>query len=349
MHYGLLRPHEVARYSAAGRLPRSRRFLAVPFVGKDAPSHASEYAHPDIAIGLATLAYRYEGLRPADFGAAIHQLRAELDSEVGPALKRPASLQWIRWVQAVGKRVRGTATAPRRASEGGADAAASAPAGSPAKPAGAGGGGGGGGGGAAEGGGAAAIMASAAACSAAVSAAAIMTATSSADALADSDVGLYDILPLHLLDLMDVEYMTLLYKLLQRSPHVVRFYLAERVFPDTTAHQSAKLSANGQDLGGSMLFSRRIAFSGTPSSLLPLEMGECVYQQGDDATMLRTLTEPNVVSQLDLPAAWSPLLLLKTLTELSPPADALIDAGALVTGMSNRQVAVHLLPLPPEP
>ena len=162
-------------------------------------------------------------------------------------------------------------------------------------------------------------------------------------------MGLYDILPLHLLDLMDVEYMTLLYKLLQRSAHVVRFYLAERVFPDTTAHQSAKLSANGQDLGGSMLFSRRIAFSGTPSSLLPLEMGECVYQQGDDATMLRTLTEPQVVSQLDLPAAWSPLLLLKTLTELSPPADALIDAGALVTGMSNRQVAAHLLPLPPEP
>ena len=50
-----------------------------------------------------------------------------------------------------------------------------------------------------------------------------------------------------------------------------------------------------------MLFQRRIAFSGTPSSLLPLEMGECVYQQGDDATMLRTLTEPQVVSQLDLP------------------------------------------------
>jgi hypothetical protein len=79
-----------------------------------------------------------------------------------------------------------------------------------------------------------------------------MTATSSADGLADSDVGLYDILPLHLLDLMDVEYMTLLYKLLQRSPHVVRFYLAERVFPDTTAHQSAKLSANGQDHEGSI-------------------------------------------------------------------------------------------------
>ena len=87
--------------------------------------------------------------------------------------------------------------------------------------------------------------------------------------------------------------------------------------------------------------------TGTPSSLLPLEMGECVYQQGDDAKMLLTLTEPAVVTQLDLPSDWNPLLLLKTLTELSPPADALIDAGALVTGMSNRQVAVHLLPLLP--
>ena len=89
VHYGLLRPHEIARYSAAGRLPRSRRFLAVPFVGKDAPSHASEYAHPDIAIGLATLAYRYEGMRPADFGAAIHHLRAELDSEIGEPHPHP--------------------------------------------------------------------------------------------------------------------------------------------------------------------------------------------------------------------------------------------------------------------
>ena len=60
VHYGLLRPHEVARMSALGTLPRSRRFLAVPFVGKDAPSPASEYAHPDIAIGLSFLAYRCE-------------------------------------------------------------------------------------------------------------------------------------------------------------------------------------------------------------------------------------------------------------------------------------------------
>ena len=49
-----------------------------------------------------------------------------------------------------------------------------------------------------------------------------------------------------------------------------------------------------------MLFGTRIGFSGTPSSLLPLEMGECAYEQGDDAKMLRALTEPSVVAQHEL-------------------------------------------------
>ena len=44
-------------------MPRSRFKLAIPFVGKDVPSRASEFAHPDIIIGLTILAYRYEGLR----------------------------------------------------------------------------------------------------------------------------------------------------------------------------------------------------------------------------------------------------------------------------------------------
>ena len=80
VHYGLLRPHELEIMSKAGTLPRSRRFLAVPFVGKDAPSPSSEYAHPDVAIGLSTMAYRYEGLRPADFHAVLSHLRTELDA-----------------------------------------------------------------------------------------------------------------------------------------------------------------------------------------------------------------------------------------------------------------------------
>jgi hypothetical protein len=44
-------------------MPRSRVKLAIPFLGKDVPSNASEFAHPDVIIGLTILAYRYEGLR----------------------------------------------------------------------------------------------------------------------------------------------------------------------------------------------------------------------------------------------------------------------------------------------
>ncbi|CAM9096575.1 unnamed protein product, partial [Heterosigma akashiwo] len=37
-------------------MPRSRAKLAVPFVGKDVPSRSSEFAHPDVIIGLTVLA-----------------------------------------------------------------------------------------------------------------------------------------------------------------------------------------------------------------------------------------------------------------------------------------------------
>ena len=47
------------------------------------------------------------------------------------------------------------------------------------------------------------------------------------------------------------------------------------------------------------------ALSGTPSSLLPLEMGDCVYAQGDDGKMLRALTDPRVVSIVNLGNDWT--------------------------------------------
>lgn len=32
-------------------MPKSRKLLAVPFVGKDVPSRASEFSHPDVVVG----------------------------------------------------------------------------------------------------------------------------------------------------------------------------------------------------------------------------------------------------------------------------------------------------------
>ena len=95
VHYGLLQPAQLARaYARNPTMPRNRALLAVPFAhpnpnphpnpspnpnpnpnpnakpkpkpnqvpfaGKDVPTVASEYAHPDVAIGLTTLAFRYE-------------------------------------------------------------------------------------------------------------------------------------------------------------------------------------------------------------------------------------------------------------------------------------------------
>ena len=37
-----------------------------------------------------------------------------------------------------------------------------------------------------------------------------------------------------------------------------------------------------------MLFKRRLGFSGTPSDLLPVELGICHYERGSDGQMVRS-------------------------------------------------------------
>jgi hypothetical protein len=62
--FGILNKADYDRAIAEDpNMPRTRAKLGVPFVGKDVPSRSSEFAHPDIIIGLTVLAYRYEGLR----------------------------------------------------------------------------------------------------------------------------------------------------------------------------------------------------------------------------------------------------------------------------------------------
>lgn len=54
---------------------------------------------------------------------------------------------------------------------------------------------------------------------------------------------------------------------------MIDYYLDTLIFPDTMEHRGLKLAANGQDVGGGMLFEVKLGFSGTPSDLLPLELG----------------------------------------------------------------------------
>jgi hypothetical protein len=166
-------------------------------------------------------------MRKADFGSLVLSLRSELNNEHGPELKRPAGVAWISWVHAVpGKRVRGTPGA-RHAS------------------------------------GAQARAARHAALEGAVAAAG---GSMLGSMLGGESEEVTDIMPLHLVDVMDAEYMETLYAMLHKGALPIRSYLHNIVLPDNTAHQASKLSANGQ-VGPAPEFSFHCFHSNSAASL----------------------------------------------------------------------------------
>merc|ERR1719421_2314507 len=92
-----------------------------------------------------------------------------------------------------------------------------------------------------------------------------------------------------------------------------------------------------------MLFGRRVAFSGTPSELMPVELGACQYEEGTDGEVLAVLSDPDIVASEQVGSDWTPESLLHTVAASGGEISALIDTGALVTGLSNEEVASFLL------
>ena len=148
--------------------------------------------------------------------------------------------------------------------------------------------------------------------------------------------------PLQLVDEHDHEQFKVLCPLLTKLPHVVMHYLNELIFPEVLAHQGLKLSTCGQELGGDILFGRRIGFSGTPSDILPVELGSCNYERGSDGRMVHYLTNTSVVRHEIMQHGWNVFSILDY-AKADPPFHALIDTGALITGLSNKAVAEYLL------
>ena len=96
--FGLMNEAEVrAALKADPMLSSSRVLLAVPFVGKDAPSAAAEFAQPDIIIGLTILAYQRQKLRESDMVDLIGRLQEDMDSESGTKQQRKTSVKFSRW------------------------------------------------------------------------------------------------------------------------------------------------------------------------------------------------------------------------------------------------------------
>jgi hypothetical protein len=94
VHFGLLHRADINMLESDGvKVPTSRKLTAVPFVAKDVPSRASEFAHPDILIGLTVLAYRYEGLRETDFVVMMQFLKDNMENEGGAHYRDRPSCQ----------------------------------------------------------------------------------------------------------------------------------------------------------------------------------------------------------------------------------------------------------------
>ena len=108
--------------------------------------------------------------------------------------------------------------------------------------------------------------------------------------------------------------------------------MQHHVFDQVMRQQVTKLQASGVDLGSEMLFGTRLGFSGTPSDLLPTPLRPCHYERGSEAKVIRVLTSKEFVSFERL-SKWTIEALLTRVATHQPAFHALIDMGALVTGM----------------
>eukprot|EP00808_Paulinella_micropora_P015456 g71669.t1 len=324
--FGLLDSQQCLQALEADPLmPRSRLKLAVPFVGKDVPSTSSEFAHPDIIIGLTILAYRYAGMREEDFEDLVDAMTSDYAREAGPSRERPASRRHETWVLQAGGTLRGIRTplkglklnkplpelvALKEAQEAEAKMQSSQD-------------------------------------SKGLDVAPVKKRVKGkmAKLIQDEDDPKFkEVVQLKYLHKSNEEQMQKLFFLWRGCAEVIHHYLNFFIFPTYMRSQNVKISASGQALGGNMLVGRRVGFSGTPSDLLPRELGQCDYETGDDGKMLSTVLDPDVTMTEDLPPSWTVELLLARIANSEKPRfHALIDTGALITGYSNEEVARQLL------
>lgn len=164
------------------------------------------------------------------------------------------------------------------------------------------------------------------------------------------------VLPLETLDLNDDPTFKLVEQLLIGSKLAISYFLFNLAFPLTLKASPHQLVASGQHLGSYTLFNLKVGFSGTPSSLLPPEFGECQFEEGSDGQMFSMLASSEVTCCSELPIDWTPRKILEIATGLraceglpKQQYHALIDVGALVTGFSNFEASeIMNESLPPE-
>eukprot|EP01038_Epipyxis_sp_PR26KG_P004325 gene4325-6126_t len=141
----------------------------------------------------------------------------------------------------------------------------------------------------------------------------------------------------------NIDVLLTIHKYFSLQPSAQWHYLDTYVFPKAMRFQVNKLQASGVDIGSSMMFASRIGFSGTPSNLLPLSLRDCVVEDGTRADVVRVLINPAIVSceQYSILSAESTIQLLECASR--GEFHALVDTGALITGLTNREIAHELI------
>ncbi|KAK9171353.1 EF-hand calcium-binding domain-containing protein [Cryptosporidium meleagridis] len=303
--------------------PLSRHLLSIPFIGKDTPSIASEFSHPDVVIGLTILAYRYNGLRRNDIYHLLDSQKRSCQGGFGQLKDRPSVLEFNKWVKLSGGRVRGTKRDQLK------------------------------------------NMISSLNCVNVEKNNRIPDLISNVENQSEennfqrnkkmnnnnnknrSQIDQICLLwPLDVINLQDHEQLEQLYQLLRFQPLAIKAFLGRLVFPELLEYSEKQISASGQEIGGEMLFSTRLGFSGTPSELLPVELGKCEYEKGSDGEMINYLTNGEIISSIEiLDVDWTVKEFLLSICSACRDKEvhALIDSGAFVTGLSNVQVAEFLL------
>ena len=150
-------------------------------------------------------------------------------------------------------------------------------------------------------------------------------------------------LPLSMVDMGDRWQADAIHSTLKHHVPAQAHYLAEVVLPRMLTYHESRLGATGEELGDRAVFAHRLAYTGTPNSLLPEAMGECCYEELADGRMLDTLASREHVVLEKVVGKWDVRSLLASVAMHDPPLCALIDPGALIVGMSNKDVAQTLL------
>ena len=74
-----------------------------------------------------------------------------------------------------------------------------------------------------------------------------------------------------------------------------------------------------------------------------MELGKCDYERGSDGKMVSIMTDKAVCSVEHLEPLWSAHSILDRIARDAVEKKALIDTGALITGLSNEDVARYLI------